>query len=87
MFAELPPGSRLVRHRDPYAGSLRYHLGLLTPNDPGCFIEVDGGTQDVFVHHTAIDAQGFRTLTEGQKVEFEITSGPKGPQADQVRGL
>lgn len=51
------------------------------------FIEVDGSTQDVFVHHTAIDAQGFRTLTEGQKVEFEITSGPKGPQADQVRGL
>ena len=51
------------------------------------FTEVDGGTQDVFVHHTAIDAQGFRTLTEGQKVEFEITSGPKGPQADQVRGL
>ena len=51
------------------------------------FIEVDGGTQDVCVHHTAIDAQGFRTLTEGQKVEFEITSGPKGPQADQVRGL
>lgn len=42
MFAELPPGSRLVRHRDPYAGSLRYHLGLVTPNDEGCFIEVDG---------------------------------------------
>lgn len=42
MFASLPPGSRLVRHRDPYAGSLRYHLGLSTPNDPGCYIEVDG---------------------------------------------
>lgn len=42
MFAELPPGARLVRHRDPYAGSMRYHLGLATPNDPGCFIEVDG---------------------------------------------
>lgn len=42
MFAELPPGSRLVRHRDPYGGSLRYHLGLATPNDPRCFIEVDG---------------------------------------------
>ncbi|MNZ55948.1 Aspartyl/Asparaginyl beta-hydroxylase [compost metagenome] len=42
MFAELPPGSRLVRHRDPYAGSLRYHLGLATPNDPACFISVDG---------------------------------------------
>ncbi|MFP5404954.1 MAG: aspartyl/asparaginyl beta-hydroxylase domain-containing protein, partial [Gammaproteobacteria bacterium] len=42
MFAELPPGARLVRHRDPYAGSLRYHLGLDTPNSPDCFIEVDG---------------------------------------------
>ncbi|MBL0727133.1 aspartyl/asparaginyl beta-hydroxylase domain-containing protein [Piscinibacter sp. HJYY11] len=42
MFASLPPGARLTRHRDPYAGSLRYHLGLATPNDPGCFIEVDG---------------------------------------------
>jgi beta-hydroxylase len=42
MFASLPPGGRLVRHRDPYAGSLRYHLGLSTPNAPECFIEVDG---------------------------------------------
>ena len=42
MFTELPPGSRLVRHRDPYAGSLRYHLGLITPNDDRCFIDVDG---------------------------------------------
>ena len=51
------------------------------------FITPEEGGPDIFVHHTAIDAQGFRTLTEGQKVEFEITSGPKGPQADQVRGL
>jgi beta-hydroxylase len=42
MFAVLPPGSRLVRHRDPFAGSIRYHLGLSTPNDEACFIEVDG---------------------------------------------
>lgn len=42
MFASLPPGARLVRHRDPYAGSVRYHLGLITPNDPACFIDVDG---------------------------------------------
>ena len=42
MFASLPPGATLVRHRDPYAGSLRYHMGLVTPNDPGCFINVDG---------------------------------------------
>ena len=42
MFASLPPGAKLVRHRDPYAGSLRFHLGLQTPNDPGCYIDVDG---------------------------------------------
>lgn len=42
MFAELPPGGRLNPHRDPYAGSLRYHLGLTTPNDDGCYIDVDG---------------------------------------------
>ncbi len=42
MFASLPPGARLVRHRDPYAGSLRYHLGLFTPNSPDCYIDVDG---------------------------------------------
>lgn len=42
MFAELPPGARLVRHRDPFAGSLRYHLGLQTPNNDGCYIDVDG---------------------------------------------
>ena len=41
MFAELPPGSYLGKHRDPYAGSIRYHLGLVTPNDDRCFIEVD----------------------------------------------
>lgn len=42
MFASLPPGARLVKHRDPFAGSLRYHMGLSTPNDDACFIEVDG---------------------------------------------
>lgn len=42
MFAELPAGGKLNAHRDPYAGSLRYHLGLATPNDDRCFIRVDG---------------------------------------------
>jgi beta-hydroxylase len=42
MFAELPPGGKLNMHRDPFAGSLRYHLGLVTPNSDSCFIEVDG---------------------------------------------
>jgi beta-hydroxylase len=44
MFTALPPGSRLPRHRDPYAGSLRYHLGLITPNHADCYIDVDGQT-------------------------------------------
>ena len=42
MFATLPPGAVLNPHKDPYAGSMRYHLGLVTPNDDACHIEVDG---------------------------------------------
>jgi CspA family cold shock protein len=49
------------------------------------FISQDGGGPDVFCHHTAIKADGFRTLQEGQKVEFETKQGPKGLQADNVR--
>lgn len=47
------------------------------------FITVDDG-QEVFVHHTSIDMTGFRNLAEGQRVEFEIIPGPKGPKADKV---
>jgi CspA family cold shock protein len=49
------------------------------------FITPDGGGKDVFVHHTAIQMEGFRSLAEGQKVEYEVTEGPKGPQAANVR--
>ena len=48
------------------------------------FITQDGG-EDVFVHFTAIQASGFRSLAEGDKVEFEVTRGPKGLQAANVR--
>ena len=48
------------------------------------FLAVEGG-KDVFVHHSAIDAEGFRSLTEGDKVEFSIEQGPKGPSAVNVR--
>jgi beta-hydroxylase len=44
MFAALPPGARLPEHRDPFAGSLRFHLGLITPNSPDCYLCVDGQT-------------------------------------------
>src|SRR5438034_4547050 len=51
------------------------------------FITVDGGGNDVFVHFSAIAADGYRSLDENQRVEFEITQGPKGPQASDVRVL
>ncbi|HLC18624.1 MAG TPA: cold-shock protein [Thermodesulfobacteriota bacterium] len=47
------------------------------------FIQQESG-EDVFVHYTAIQGDGFKTLKEGQEVEFEITEGPKGPQASNV---
>jgi CspA family cold shock protein len=50
------------------------------------FIEQDGG-QDVFVHHSAIQSDGFRTLAEGERVSFEIVDGSKGPAAQNVTKL
>ena len=50
------------------------------------FISRDGGG-DVFVHHSAIRSNGFRSLQEGQRVQFEATQGPKGLQADNVQSL
>jgi CspA family cold shock protein len=47
------------------------------------FIEQEGG-KDIFVHYTAIEGDGFKSLAEGQKVEFEIIDGAKGPQAAKV---
>jgi cold shock protein len=49
------------------------------------FISVDGGGSDVFVHYSAIDMDGYKSLEEGQRVEFQVTQGQKGPQADAVR--
>jgi CspA family cold shock protein len=49
------------------------------------FITPDDGGKDVFVHHSKIEVEGFRTLEEGQKVEYEIGQGVKGPEAIKVR--
>jgi CspA family cold shock protein len=51
------------------------------------FISVDNGGPDVFVHFSAIQSNGYRSLEENQRVEFEIAQGAKGPQAEQVRPL
>jgi cold shock protein len=50
------------------------------------FIGVESGP-DVFVHYNAIQANGYRTLAEGARVEFDLTKGPKGPQAEDVKVL
>jgi cold shock protein len=49
------------------------------------FIAPDGGGADVFVHYSAIEASGYRSLEENQRVEFDVTQGQKGPQAEHVR--
>ncbi|WP_138442385.1 cold-shock protein [Sinomonas susongensis] len=51
------------------------------------FIAPDDGSEDVFAHYSEIDARGFRSLDEGQKVEYEVGQGQKGPQAQQIRPL
>ncbi|NUT35270.1 MAG: cold-shock protein [Hamadaea sp.] len=48
------------------------------------FIEQDGGGPDLFVHYSAIATSGYRSLDEGQKVQFDVKQGQKGPQADNV---
>ena len=51
------------------------------------FIAPDDGSADVFAHYSAIASSGYKSLDENQKVEFEVTQGPKGPQAENIRGL
>jgi len=48
------------------------------------FITLDDGSKDCFVHHSAIQGQGFKSLTEGERVEFELVQGQKGPAAQNV---
>lgn len=51
------------------------------------FVSPEDGSADVFVHHTAIVGEGFKTLQEGARVEFEVTQEPKGPKASNVRTI
>ncbi|MEW6444064.1 MAG: cold shock domain-containing protein [bacterium] len=51
------------------------------------FIVREGGERDLFVHHSAISGEGFKTLAEGDRVEFTVTQGQKGPAAAEVRKI
>ena len=51
------------------------------------FIAPEDGSADVFAHYSAIQSQGFRSLEENQRVEFDVTQGPKGPQAENIRAI
>ncbi|HTL41880.1 MAG TPA: cold-shock protein [Pseudolysinimonas sp.] len=51
------------------------------------FITPDDGSQDLFAHYSAIESSGYRSLEEGQRVEFEVTQGQKGPQAASIKSV
>jgi CspA family cold shock protein len=77
-------GSKLVLRRQQMAqGTVKW----FNPDKGFGFIAPDDGTPDVFVHYSAIDAGGYRSLEENQKVEYTVQQGPKGPQAAQVRTI
>jgi len=73
--------------RKSYSPWYKAQLSGSTLKRASAFIAQDGGGPDVFVHYSAIETSGYRSLEEAQRVEFEVTQGPKGPQAEKVQAL
>jgi cold shock protein len=73
----------VLRRQQMARGTVKW----FSPDKGFGFIAPDDGGADVFVHHSAIDMGGYRTLEENQKVEYTTRQGPKGPQADQVHAV
>ena len=76
------PNNRFYERRNMATGTVKWFndskgFGFITP---------DGGGEDLFAHFSAITMDGFKTLKEGQKVQFDITQGPKGKQASNIKG-
>jgi CspA family cold shock protein len=77
------PSERTGSHQDMAQGTVKW----FNAEKGFGFIAQDAGGPDVFVHYSAIDSGGYRSLDEGQRVEFDVTQGQKGPQAEKVRGI
>jgi len=71
----------------PAAGRATGTVRWFNPEKGFGFIEPDAGGPDLFAHYTQIDVPGFRELVDGQRVEFDVADGEKGPQADDIRVL
>lgn len=77
------PAPELPKVREMAQGTVKWFN-----DDKGFgFIAQDGGGADVFVHHTAVAGTGFKSLKDDSRVEFDVTQGPKGPQAENVHSL